>query len=198
MHHALVCPDLWERVYLPDLVDAHCFLLFRCTCRQTRDLPITQHTLAKVLLPNVPDIWLRKVCEANPRLSPSGIAHVVKTVLFPEVQHWPLVHAPAVYARMAQRFFDPDTPIVRVAYVCTGLAKPLCRYHMVRTMLAELAQSDAGRQRLLSAADLMNPTTVCTELTHPSWRCRLELFETGIRRRGRVCYRSEYIIGSEL
>jgi hypothetical protein len=87
MHRALACPDLWDRVYLPHLIDVHGLLLFRRTCRQARDLPIAPLTLAKVFLPDVPKALLLRVCEAHPRLTPSCIAHAVKTILFPEVPH---------------------------------------------------------------------------------------------------------------
>ena len=176
MHRALACPDLWDRVYLPHLVDVHGLLLFRRTCRQARDLPIAPLTLAKVFLPDVPDALLRRVCEANPRLTPSCIAHAVKTVLFPEVPHWPPLSAPAVYSGIAQRFFGADVSRVSLAFVCTGLTEPFCKYHMLRTVLIHLARSAAGRQKLLSAMDIIDRTVAASkDITHPAWRCQFKM-----------------------
>jgi hypothetical protein len=180
LHRALACPDLWDRVYLPRLVGVHGLLLFRRTCRQARDLPIAPHTLAKVFLPDVPDAWLQRVCEANPRPTPSCIAHAVKTILFPEVPRWPPLNAPALYSGIAKRYFGTDVSRVSLAFVCTGLTEPFCKYHMLRTVLIHLARSAAGRQKLLSAMDIIDgPAAADEDLTRPAWRCQFKMIAFG-------------------
>jgi hypothetical protein len=179
MNKALTCADLWERVYLPALIDVKSFLNFRSTCKSAREIPISKLTMAKLLLPSVPEARLKTICDSIPSVNPSDVAHVVKKILFPDVPaaDWPANDIPSVYAGIADRFFSVDSTIFDIPLFMLSLKKSASAYGTTRRHVTYATRSAIGRQKLLSALDLM-PTediTTNTELTTPNWRCKLNL-----------------------
>jgi hypothetical protein len=177
MNKALTCADLWARVYLPALIDVKSFLNFRSTCKSAREIPISKLTMAKLLLPSVPEARLKTICDSIPSLNPSDVAHVVKKILFPNVPaaDWPANDIPSVYSGIADRFFSVDSTIFDIPLFMLSLKQSASGTSQRHVIYA--TRSAIGRQKLLSALDLM-PTediTTNTELTTPDWRCQIKL-----------------------
>jgi len=224
MHKALMCADLWEHVYLPFLIDAESFLRFRSTCKSARDIPIPTLAVARVLLPGVPEHKLTQICDSIPDLRPSDVARAVKTILFPKVptSDWPATDTPYVYSGIAYRFFGVDSTVFRMALFVIALKIDTVCERMMRRHIAYATRTATGRQRLLSAMDLIKEEDIIAdkETTCPSWRCKLKLVtylydretdrlvfvsnpahheyvrEVGIQ--GRIATFMEYIITSDL
>jgi hypothetical protein len=138
------------------LIDIESFLKFWCTCKSARDIPIPKLTMAKLLLPAVPEAKLTIVCDSIPSFNPSDVAHVVKKILFPDVPaaDWPANDIPSVYAGIANRFFSAGT-IFETSLFAISLKQSFSKNGMTRRHITYATRTAIGRQKLLSALDLI-------------------------------------------